>query len=230
MTTTVTRPVARTRPATRPATRPVVRTTPAATRRARSADRPHRAARLGLAGLVGTLALSVPAVALLDGVGPRSSSLDVVASFLIVAAAEVVVARELWTLTRDRSRPAAWAALLARTGYALLLAVGALVLLADGDTGAGAFRDHWGTALGVLGLHLVAVAVAVRHAGLAARAGAGAVGLCGAGALGAALLPVDGLALTWVLAPALAGEVALAVLLARAAMRRGPATARAPRG
>ncbi|QIM22486.1 hypothetical protein G7075_17350 [Phycicoccus sp. HDW14] len=180
-----------------------------------------RTARLSVLGLLATLALSVPAVALLDGVGPRASSLDVVSTFLIVAVLEVAVARGVWRVTREHAHPAAYAALLARTGYALLLVVGALVLLWTGPSAAPAFRDHWANALGVLGLHLVATGVAFWRSapsGLAARLGPLALSLSGTTALAATLLPLDGVTLPMVLAPVVVGELLLVLLLARTAL------------
>lgn len=231
MTTTATRPTVRTRAperTARSATRPARRPAAPATTRTPSATRTlgaARTARLTVLGLLSTLSLSVPAVALLDGVGPRSSSLDVVASFLIVAVLEVAVARGVWRVTREHAHPAAHAALLARTGYALLLTVGALVLLSTGPAGAAGFRDHWGNALGVLGLHLVAAGVALWRSGLAGRVGPLVLSLSGATALAAGLLPLDGVTLPMVLAPAVAGEVLLTLLLARTAL--GPRRVRA---
>ncbi|MGG5259841.1 hypothetical protein [Phycicoccus avicenniae] len=218
MTTTAARPAHRVHPV--PTARHDLRApAPGARVRAAATRRPAvRTAGLALAAGLGSLALSVPAVAQLDGLGSRSSGIDVVASFLVVAVLEVVLARTLWTLTRDRARPAAWAALLARTGYALLVAVGAVLLLAQGDAGAEAFRGHWSDALGVLGLHLVAAAVALRQSGLAGRIGSTAMALCGALALVAGLLPGTDPALTTVLVPAVTGEALLAAALGRAVL------------
>jgi hypothetical protein len=188
-----------------------------------------RTARLTVLGLLATLALSVPAVALLDGVGPRASSLDVVTSFLIVAVLEVAVARGVWRVTREHAHPAAHAALLARSGYALLLAVGAGVLLWTGPAGAAGFRDHWANALGVLGLHLVAAGVALWRSGLVGRTGPLSLSLVGATVLAAGLLPLDGVTLPMVLGPAVAGEVLLILLLARTAIGAGRVRATTPR-
>lgn len=225
MTTTATRPTVRTRPPER-APAPRASTSP---RRAAVATTGEaaRTARLTVLGLLATLALSLPAVALIDGVGPRASSLDVVASFLIVAVLQVAVARGLWRVTREHAHPAAHAALLARTGYALLLTVGALVLLGTGPAGAAGFRDHWANALGVLGLHLLAAGVALWRSGSAGRVGPLALALSGATALAAGLLPLDAVTLPMVLAPAATGEVLLAVLLTRTAF--SPRTARGAR-
>ena len=109
-------------------------------RDAQRADRAGRAATPethgagAVAAIAGTLALSLPAVALLDRPA-GTATVDVVASFLLVGGLEVVAARALWRLTRGHAHPAAYAALLARLGYALLLVVGALVLLVQGPAG-----------------------------------------------------------------------------------------------
>ncbi len=191
-------------------------------RRADGSDRVTTPAAHGAGAVVaiaGTLALSLPAVALL-GRPAGSATVDVVASFLLVGGLEVVAARALWRLTRGHAHPAAYAALLARLGYALLLVVGALVLLVQGPAGTAAFGAHWGSALGVLGLHLVAVGVALRRCPAAGRFGPLLLSACGAAGLAAALAPVDGVPLTAALAPVLVGEVVLAGVLLRAKSRR----------
>ncbi len=194
-------------------------------RDAQRADRAGRAATPethgagAVAAIAGTLALSLPAVALLDRPA-GTATVDVVASFLIVGGLEVVAARSLWRLTRSHAHPAAYAALLARLGYALLLVVGALVLLVQGPSGTTAFGAHWGSALGVLGLHLVAVGVALRRCPAAGQFGPLLLSACGAAGLAAALSPVDGVPLTAALAPVLVGEVVLAGVLLRTTTRR----------
>ena len=181
--------------------------------------RPDRRAVAAATAVVGTLALSLPAVALLDHT-EGTATVDVVASFLLIGGLELLAARALWRLTRGHSHPAAYAALLARVGYALLVVVGALVLLVHGAQGLGDFRNHWLSALGVLGLHLVAAGVALRRCPSVGRAGPLLVAGCGAAGLAAALAPLGGVSLTTALVPVLAGEVVLTGVLARAALGR----------
>ncbi len=209
MTTTATRTPSPTLPATRGRR----------SAQARTATEGRRAARVAALTLPATLALGVPVATLLSS--PRDvATVDVVVSVLLVGGLEVVAARALWVLTRERSHPAAWAALLARVGYALLLVAGAGVLLARGAGGLSAFGDHWLTGLGVLGLHLVAVGVALWHSRIGGRIAPALVTLSGALAMAAALAPVDGTPLWAGLGPVVLGDLVLTALLARTVARR----------
>lgn len=122
----------------------------------------QRGAVVAGAALALVTALSLPATALLDTARP--STLAVVGgAFLVVAALEVVVGRGLYLVLRDRAPSTAYAALVSRAGYAVLLAAAAGRLLWPGGDGVAGFRDDWSTALVVLGLHLLITAVALWH-------------------------------------------------------------------
>jgi hypothetical protein len=178
----------------------------------------RRTARSGGAAVVAVLLLTVPVVGLLDAAPPSGSTLDVAASFLVVAGLDVLVGRGLYLSARHRAHPAAYAALLSRLGHALLLVVAAVLLASRGAAGVPAFRDDWGTALLVLAVHLAIAGVALWRARIAPRTLCAAVALCGAATLAlaaaggpAALLPL--------LVPALAGEAVLAAALLQHALR-----------
>lgn len=189
---------------------------PVATRRARPVGRERALAGTsrgaGLA-LVGGLALSVPAVGLLDAVAAGGSTLDVAASLLVVAGLDVVVGRGLYLVAGDRARPAAYAALLSRVGHGLLLAVAAALLVWRGSAGAGSFRDDWYTASLVLAAHLLVAGVALWRSRITPRSVALAVAAGGAGALTLAALPTAGPGLLPLLVPVLAADAVLAFAL-----------------
>jgi hypothetical protein len=159
----------------------------------------------GLA-IIGGLALSVPAVGLLDAAAGGGSTLDVAASLLVVAALDVVVGRGLYRVAGERALPAAYAALLSRVGHGLLLAAAAAMLLWRGGTGITAFREDWSTASLVLAAHLVVAAVALWRARVAPRALALAVATLAA-------LPGGAVGLLAVLAPVLVADAVLAFAL-----------------
>ena len=144
---------------------------------------------MAAAAVLASLALTVPALTLLGRAD--TATVDVVTSFLIVGGLELLVARALWSLTRRRSHPAAHAALLGRLGYALLVVVGALVLLDDGARGAAEFRQHWTSAAAVLGLQFVAQAVAFWHNRIGSRLAPLALAGAGVAAMAVALAPVE---------------------------------------
>jgi hypothetical protein len=166
----------------------------------------------GLA-IIGGLALSVPAVGLLDAAAGGGSTLDVAASLLVVAALDVVVGRGLYRVAGERALPAAYAALLSRVGHGLLLAAAAAMLLWRGGTGITAFREDWSTASLVLAAHLVVAAVALWRARVAPRALALAMAAGGVLALTLAALPGGAEGLLAVLAPVLVADAVLAFAL-----------------
>jgi hypothetical protein len=173
---------------------------------------PAGAARTAGLSLVAALALTVPAVGLLDALEAGGSALDVAASLLVVAGLDVVAGRGLYLAAGGRARPAAYAALLSRVGHGLLLAVAAAFLVARGAEGAPAFRDDWTTASLVLAAHLVVAGVALWRSRVAARMPALAVTAAGGVALLVSLAPGT-TGLLAVLSPVLVGEALLAVTL-----------------
>jgi len=188
-------------------------------RRSRHAVRPRSAgtARIAAVALVTLLALTIPAVPLLDTPGAAVSSLDIAVSFVLVAALQVVVARGIYLLARQRAHPAAYAALLSRVGHAMLLAVAAGLLAVKGVDGVDGFRADWRTALLVLAVHLVVAAVALWRARLAPRAVPVAVAVGGAASLVLAAVTPGQEAILPVLAPLLVADALLAVALLRSA-------------
>lgn len=205
-------------------TRPLTAARPASARASVATRAPERrtARSAGTAGaaVVAILLLTVPVVGLLDAVRASTSTLDVAASFLVVAGLDVVVGLGLYLAARRRAHPAAYAALLSRVGHGLLLVVAAVLLATRGAAGVPAFRDDWGTALLVLAVHLAIAAVALWRARLAPRSLCAALALCGVAtlALAAAAGPAG---LGTLLAPTLAGEALLAAALLRHALLPG---------
>ena len=113
--------------------------------------------------------LSVPATALLDTADRPGTRALVGAGFVAVAALEVVVGWGLYVLLRERAHSPAYAALVSRGGYAVLLTAAAGRLLWPGGDGVAGFRADWSLALVVLGVHLLVTAIALWWP----RAGAG---------------------------------------------------------
>lgn len=144
--------------------------------------RPPLVAALALAVVT---ALSIPATALLDTADLPTTRALVGLGFLVVAALEVVVGWGLYVVLRDRAHSSAYAALVSRAGYAVLLAAAAGRLLWPGGDGIAGFRADWSLALLVLGVHLLVTSVALWHsrdvpgAVVAGTAVAGTVALLG---------------------------------------------------
>ena len=157
MTTTT----ARTRPAT-----PVPRTRDprSGARRPVAAPRQGRhPARVAGVALATVTALLLPATALLDTADRPGARALVGAAFVAVAALEVVVGWGLYAVLRDRAHSPAYAALVSRAGYAVLLTAAAGRLLWPGGDGVAGFREDWSLALVVLGVHLLVTSVALWH-------------------------------------------------------------------
>ena len=160
----VTRPARRARSAARPARsagRPAAAARPASTVRPAAADR--RAALLAIASLVAVTVLSIPATALLDTADATATRVVVGVGFIVVAALEVVVGWGLYGVLHERAHSCAYAALVSRAGYAVLLAAAAGRLLWPGGDGVAGFRADWSLALLVLGVHLLVTTVALWH-------------------------------------------------------------------
>ena len=122
----------------------------------------RRGARLaGWSLLVMTL-LALPAAGLLDGADDDGTRVVVGTAFLAIAVLDVVTGVGLYALLRDRAHSSAYAALVSRAGYAVLLAASASRLLRPGGGGVETFRADWALALVVFGLHLLVTAVALR--------------------------------------------------------------------
>ena len=176
MTTTTTR--------ARPAgalTRPAGTARPASDRAA--ADR--RAALTAAISLAAVTVLSIPATALLDTADATATRMVVGVGFVVVAALEVVVGWGLYRVLHERAHSCAYAALVSRAGYAVLLAAAAGRLLWPGGDGVAGFRADWSLALLVLGVHLLVTTVALWHsrvvpgAVVAGTAAAGVAALLG---------------------------------------------------
>lgn len=113
--------------------------------------------------LAAVTALLLPATALLD-TADRPGTLTLVAVvFAVVAGLEVVVGWGLYTLLRERAHSPAYAALVSRAGYAVLLTAAAGRLLWPGGDGVAGFRQDWALALVVLGVHLLVTSIALWH-------------------------------------------------------------------
>jgi hypothetical protein len=142
-------------------------TVPPPARRAGVADRPEstdrRAALLATASLVAATVLSIPASALLDTADATATRAVVGVGFVVVAALEVVVGWGLYRVLHERAHSCAYAALVSRAGYAVLLAAAAGRLLWPGGDGVAGFRADWSLALLVLGVHLLVTTVALWH-------------------------------------------------------------------
>ena len=120
----------------------------------------HRA-RVATVALAALTLLCLPAAAVLDDADRPATRAAVGAVFVVIAALEVVVGWGLYVLLRERAHPAAYAALVSRAGYAVLLAAAAGRLVWPGGDGAAGFRDDWSLALVVLGVHLLVTSVAL---------------------------------------------------------------------
>ena len=135
-------------------------TTTAATTALRASER--RGARLAGWGLLTMTVLALPAAALLDGADTPGTRAAVGTAFVVIAVLDVVVGVGLYALMRGRAHSSAYAALVSRAGYAVLLAASAARLLWPGGGGVEAFRADWSLALVVFGLHLAVTAVALQ--------------------------------------------------------------------
>lgn len=125
------------------------------------AARERHAARLAGVALAVLTVLSVPVTALLDTADHPSVRALAGAGFVAVAALEVVVGWGLYVLLRDRAHSPAYAALVSRGGYAVLLTAAAGRLLWPGGDGVAGFRADWSLALVVLGVHLLVTTTAL---------------------------------------------------------------------
>ncbi|MBT9256875.1 hypothetical protein KMZ32_12925 [Phycicoccus sp. MAQZ13P-2] len=138
-----------------------------------------------LGPVVAATALTVPALLAAGRTG--TATVDVAASLVLVAGLQTVAARAAWRRTRTAARPAAGAALLGRLAYALVLTVTAVGLLGPGDL-LGAQRA-WTAGAGVLGIGLLAHAVALSRSRIGRPATRWVAGCAGAAAVVLALVP-----------------------------------------
>jgi hypothetical protein len=113
--------------------------------------------------LVAAAVLSVPATALLDTADATATRVVVGVGFLVVAALEVLVGWGLYRVLHERAHSCAYAALVSRAGYAVLLAAAAGRRHGPGGDGVAGFRADWSMALLVLGVHLLVTTVALWH-------------------------------------------------------------------
>ena len=184
----------------------------------------HGARVAGLALLAMTL-ISVPASRLLDATQPWATGAAGLA-FLAVAALDVSAGWGLYLVLSRRAHPAAYAALVSRVGYAVLLAASAARLLWPGGAGVEAFRADWDRALVVFGLHLVVLAVALWRSRLVPRVIVAATALAGAAyLLDAALARFTDAGWRGALVPVMLGELLLMGWLLLAGVRRSPGSA-----
>lgn len=126
-------------------------------------DTDRRAAVLAATSLGAATVLSIPATALLDTADATATRVAVSVGFGLVAALEVVVGWGLYRALQERAHSCAYAALVSRAGYAVLLAAAAGRLLWPGGDGVAGFRADWSLALLVLGVHLLVATVALWH-------------------------------------------------------------------
>jgi hypothetical protein len=173
----------------------------------------RRTARVAGVALAALTVLSVPATALLDTADRPATRTLVGAAFVAVAALEVVVGWGLYALLRDRAHSPAYAALVSRGGYAVLLTAAAGRLLWPGGDGVAGFRSDWSLALVVLGVHLLVTSIALWCAHRVPGAVVAGTVLAGTASLLAAVgggLPLpDVLPGAGALLPAVLGEVVL---------------------
>jgi hypothetical protein len=178
----------------------------------------RRAARLAAVALAALTVLSVPATALLETADRPGIRGVVGVAFVTVAVLEVVVGRGLYVLLRERAHSPAYAALVSRGGYAVLLTAAAGRLLWPGGDGIEGFRADWSLALLVLGVHLLVTAVALWSARQVPGAVVAGTVVAGTSSLLAAMggdLPLpDVLPGAGALLPAVLGEVVLLAWLA----------------
>ncbi|MGL5816578.1 MAG: DUF4386 domain-containing protein [Phycicoccus sp.] len=170
----------------------------------------RRGARLAGGSLLLMTLVSIPATLALARAGDAAAPRAVGAAFLVVAALDVTAAWGLYVVTRNRAGTLAYAAMLARSGYAVLSATSVVILLWPGGTAAAGFRADRSNALIVFGLSLVMVGLAVWRSRTAPRAVALVTSLTG----GAYLL--DQVLTRWtevgwheVLVPVMLGELVL---------------------
>lgn len=214
----VTTATLRTRPRTRPGTTP-----PAVALRAPE----RRGARLAGWALLAMTLLALPAAGLLDGADATGTRVAVGTAFLVIAVLDVVVGVGLYALLRGRAQSSAYAALVSRTGYAVLLAASAGRLLRPGGGGVETFRADWALALVVFGLHLVVTAVALRASRVVPFLVVASTALAGvAYLLDEALARWADVGWRPALVPFMLGELVLMGWLLRVAHRRAGDTAR----
>jgi hypothetical protein len=96
-----------------------------------------------------------------------------------VAVLDVAVGVGIYAVLRTRAPSSSYAALVSRTGYAVLLAASAARLLWPGGGGVEAFRADWSLALVVFGMHLLVTAVALRASRVVPGVVVAATGLAG---------------------------------------------------
>ena len=177
-------------------------------------------ARVAGIGLLAMTVLSVPATWLLGATQPWAAGAAGLA-FLAVAALDVSVGWGLYLMLSRRAHPPAYAALVSRVGYAVLLAASAARLLWPGGAGVEAFRADWDRALVVFGLHLVVLAVALWRSRLVPRVVVAATAAAGvAYLLDAALARFTDVGWRDALVPVMLGEVVLMAWLLLAGRHR----------
>ena len=180
----------------------------------------RRGARVAGLALLAMVLVSVPATWLLDAAEPWGPAAAGVA-FLAVAALDVSAGWGLYLVLHRRAHPPAYAALVSRVGYAVLLAASAARLLWPGGGGVEAFEADWDRALIVFGLHLTVAAVALWRSRLAPRVVVAATGAAGAAyLLDAALARFTEVGWRGALVPVMLGEVVLMVWLLAVGRRR----------
>ncbi|MGL5911526.1 MAG: DUF4386 family protein, partial [Phycicoccus sp.] len=174
----------------------------------------RRGARLAGASLLLMTLVSIPAAVVLARADDAATPRVVGVAFLVVAVLDVAAAWGLYVMTRRRAGTLAYAAMLARSGYAVLLVTSVVILLWPGGTAAAGFRADRSNALLVFGLSLVLAGLAVWRSRTAPRAVALATTLAG----GAYLL--DDVLGRWTetgwhgaLVPVMLGELALVAWL-----------------
>jgi len=186
-------------------------------------------ARLAAPSLLALTVLAVLAARVADGAdGPDGTASHVLvgSAVLVVAALDVTVGWGLYVLLGDRARPSAHAALVSRSGYAVLLVAASARLLWPGGDGLDGFRADWSLALLVLGLHLLIAAVAGWRSHIAPPLVVAAVALAGvASLLDDVVAPSTAATSGRALVPVVLGELVLLgwLVVASRGSRRPPA-------
>jgi hypothetical protein len=166
-------------------------------------------------------AVSIPAGLVVRRAEDAAAPVAVGVAFLVVALLDVSAAWGLYLVTQRRAGTVAYAALLARSGYAVLLTGSAVALLWPGGDATSGFRADRANALLVFGLALITAGVAIWRSRIAPRAVALVTSSAGAAYL------VDNALARWTdvgwraaLVPVMLGELALMAWLILASRER----------
>ena len=180
----------------------------------------RRCARLTGCSLLAVTVASLLAAALLARAEEAPMRVAVAAAFAVVAVLDVAVGAGLYRLLHRRAHSSAYAALVSRAGYAVLLGASAGRLAWPGGGGVERFRADWSLALLVLGVHLLVTALALTTSRTVPAAIVAATALAGVAAvLAESLGRWTGLEGRPALVPLALGQLVLMAWLLRVAHR-----------